>query len=115
MSRKEKLVTRDSLARIARAEGMNVTDRTLRYWAMRGLIPKPIIKDRKACYPISLISILRKIEPLRRKTIEEVRDMVWESSLFECHATSGEGGVIVTFKPKRGSRDGLERLSSKEE
>jgi len=97
----EKLVTRKELAKAARKEGVRVTERTLRYWAMRGLIPKPVIKKRKAYYPLSLIGVLKRIEALRRKTIEEVRSIVWESRLFRCEAVSDEVGVLVTFRAKK--------------
>lgn len=105
-----KLVTRQELAKEARARGVNVTERTLRYWAMRGLIPKPVIKQRRACYPLSLLETLEKIEPLRRKTIEQVKRIVWESMLFRCEAVDDETGVLVTFRAKR-SQDGVERVS----
>lgn len=93
---------------------MDVTERTLRYWAMKGLIPKPIIKNRRACYPVSLLEVLERIQPLRRKTIEEMKKVVWESELFRCEMVGDENGIVVTFKPKRGMKDGMERVSGEE-
>ena len=111
----EELVDRGKIAEMARSSGLNVSVRTLRFWASRRLIPQPIIVHKKACYPISILESLRRIEALRPKTIEQIKEMAWDSDHFH-HTVRADGDtLVVTFRPKsmsaRRCNDGLEGLS----
>lgn len=65
---------------MAQQEGLDISERTLRYWAKEKLIPPPEFnRDRRACYPISLIERLRLIDQLRQpRTLHGIKQMVEE-------------------------------------
>jgi len=97
------LVSRGQLAELANQSGMNITERTLKFWAGRGLIPKPIIISRRAHYPVSLLERLRIIESLRRKSIAEMKDVaeqVWNSSKYRYRMRRSGNTIILNIKPR---------------
>lgn len=94
------VITRKELAKKAHDAGMNITERTLRFWAMKGLIPKPIIHNRRAYYDDGLMEKLQLIESMRAKSLQEMKDIVWKSDLFDITTTRIDGVLIVRAKPK---------------
>jgi len=96
----DELITRKELAKKALSSGYRITERTLRYWAKEGLIPKPVfIKgDKRAYYPVSLLSRLAIIEGLRRKSLKEIR-RVLEKPRWEIEV----GGELRRVVEKLGS------------
>ncbi len=80
------LVTRERLAEIAREEGLDLTVRTLRYWAQRKLIPRPwIVKGEglRAFYPLSMMKRLRILSATRPQKIKSIRDSVSEAESIQ--------------------------------
>jgi len=70
------LVTRGELAELARAEGMDVTERTIRYWASEGLLPRPYRvagEGTRSFYPMSLLDRLRVLCATRPSRIKKLR------------------------------------------
>lgn len=103
----EELVSRAELAGRAQDLGLKVTERTLRYWAYRGLIPKPALREGRAYYSLSLLGDLRAIESLRRKPIEEVKSIVLgraTSSIFDYEVSRSDGVVTITVRSKKGEK-----------
>ena len=71
------LVTRDELARLAQAEGLELTERTIRYWAKVGLIPHPRRvpgTGLKSFYPRSLLERLRVLAATRPGAVKRLRE-----------------------------------------
>lgn len=98
------LVLRSVLAEMAQSAGLAITERTIRYWAMRGLIPRPTIVKRRACYQKEVLEKLQVIEALRPKTIEQIKQIMFESELFR-HKLYQEGDVIVLRSIPRKKRE----------
>jgi len=71
-----RLISRTELAEKAQRAGLNITARTLRYWASVGLIPKPVYGERgKALYPEALLDELRVIDKLRKpRSISAIKE-----------------------------------------
>ncbi len=75
------LITRAELARRAQAEGLDVTERTIRYWAGRNLLPRPVrLRGRgtRAFYPVDLLNLVRALVALRPARIKSLREQVCE-------------------------------------
>jgi len=79
------LISRAELAAKAQAAGLNITVRTLRYWASVGLIPKPIYREHgKAYYPADLLHELSVIEALRRgRRVEAIKQWLKQPIIEE--------------------------------
>jgi len=104
-------VSRAKLASMARQAGLKVTERTLRYWAFRGLIPRPTLVGGRAYYPTSMIEELRMIEPLRRKSVEEIGSILrGEAPRFNYEVARRDGVITIRVKPRR-RQDGLGSVS----
>lgn len=71
------LVSRDELASIAREQGMELTSRTLRYWAKMDWIPKPWRVEGeglRAFYPLSLLERLRVLSAIRPQRLQALKE-----------------------------------------
>jgi DNA-binding transcriptional MerR regulator len=75
------LITRAELARQAQIEGMNVTERTIRYWAGENLLPRPVRlrgHGTRAFYSTDLLEMVRALVALRPAKIKSLREQVYE-------------------------------------
>lgn len=75
------LITRAELARRAQAEGLDVTERTIRYWAGQNLLPRPVRlrgQGTRAFYPVDLLDLVRALVALRPAKIRSLREQVCE-------------------------------------
>lgn len=78
------MVTRDELARLARREGLDVTKRTIRWWAKEGFLPRPTwIRGRgqRAFYPKRVLDLVRILAALRSSNVREAREKLREHVL----------------------------------
>jgi len=69
-------VSRAELSELAQKEGLNISVRTLRYWAQKGFIPRPTRKPgygNRAFYHKSLLERLRILAALRPANIQALR------------------------------------------
>lgn len=101
------LVSRDDLVRIAQAEGMTLTARTLRYWAKMNWIPKPWRVEGegvRAFYPLSLLERLRVLSALRPKRLQAIKENLGEAETIQF----GEDTFSVLPAIAHWERDGTE-------
>ena len=80
------LVSRDELVRIAQGEGLDLSVRTLRYWAQHGLIPRPWRVEGeglRAFYSLSLLKRLRVLASTRPGSIKKIRDSISEAESLQ--------------------------------
>lgn len=82
----EEYITRAELVKRAQAEGLEVTERTVRYWATYNMFPRPFRLDvdghrKTAFYPVSLMPRLRAMIATRPRVIKKVRDELMEGGL----------------------------------
>lgn len=80
----EEYVIRAELVRRAQAEGLDVTERTVRYWATNDMFPRPFRVEgcgKFAFYPVSLLPRLRAMVATRPKVIKKLRNELMESGL----------------------------------
>lgn len=104
---KEELIPRDDLAELARSEGMDITTRTLRYWAQRGWIPHPWRLDgegHRAFYPKSLLERLRVLSAMRPGRLKKIRDNIGDAETIQF----GEDSFQVLPALVRWEREGTE-------
>jgi DNA-binding transcriptional MerR regulator len=76
-------ITRKELVRRAQAEGLDVEDRTIRYWATKDMFPRPYRLEghKTPYYPASLLARLRVMVATRPKVIKKIRDELMASGL----------------------------------
>lgn len=80
------LISRDELAAIAQSEGMTLTTRTLRYWALMDWIPKPWRiegEGQRAFYPLSLLERLRILSALRPRCLQKIKESLGEAETIQ--------------------------------
>ena len=80
------LIPRDDLAALAQQEGMNLTVRTLRYWAGKGWIPKPWRVEGqgiRAFYPLSLLERIRVLSAIRPKRLQAFKENLREAEVIQ--------------------------------
>lgn len=77
----DEVITRAELARRAQAKGLDVTERTIRYWAGKDLIPRPVRlpgQGPRAFYPASLLDLIGAMVALRPANIRLLREQLHE-------------------------------------
>lgn len=78
------VITRAELAQRAQDEGLDVTERTIRYWAGQNLLPRPIRlrgQGTRAFYPASLLDMVRALVALRPAKIRSLREQLYEAQI----------------------------------
>jgi DNA-binding transcriptional MerR regulator len=82
----DKMVAQGELLRMARAEGLPIKGRTLRFWATKGLIPYPSRiagNGMRGYYPLSMLTRLRRICSLRKRSLNEIK-LIIEKEPIPC-------------------------------
>lgn len=103
----EELITRKELAVLAQAEGLDLSVRTLRYWAQKGLIPRPTLIEgagNVAFYPVALLERLRILAALRPARIQALKSKL----LAEETLDFGDKRFVVTPPLAQWQRNGSE-------
>lgn len=80
----EEYITRTEMIRRAQAEGLEVTERTVRYWATSNMFPRPFRIEgggKTAFYPVSLMPKLRAMVATRPRVVKKVRNQLMERGL----------------------------------
>ena len=80
------LLSADELVDLANAEGMNISKRTLRYWAAEGLIPRPMRvsgEGIRSFHPRGTIERLRVLSATMPNRIRELRENVSEAETLQ--------------------------------
>lgn len=90
---------------MARARGIDIGERTLRYWAQVGLIPKPLKvkgKGNRAFYPASLVDRLAAIKALRGLSVEEIKRTLGRPVILagSMRILPLNGGFALVYRPK---------------
>ena len=101
------LISREDLAALAQSKGLSVTIRTLRYWAERGWIPRPLRiegEGLRAYYPKALLERVRVLAAIRPYRISAIRENVAEVETVQF----GEDSFSVLPAIARWERDNTE-------
>ena len=79
----EEYVTRVELVRRAQAEGLDISDRTIRYWATYNMFPRPYRLEghKTPYYPVSLLAQVRAMVATRPRVVKKLREELMKSGL----------------------------------
>jgi len=80
----EEYITRKELVRRAQAEGLEVKERTIMYWATENMFPRPFRIDghgKVAYYPASIMAQLRAMVATRPRVVKKLRNDLMKRGL----------------------------------
>lgn len=97
------MITRDELARRAQGVGLDVTTRTIRYWADNGFMPYPKQLEGRgvtAYYPEEMLNWVQILASIRPQRMQEIRNRLRErcrSGEFSVRTVTLAGETFEVF------------------